>query len=195
MPEYDFRDNLITLARFSTPAEGAIARAQLQAEGIEAELSDAAATWLNHIGPDLIGTELLVRQGDVRRAREVLADVLGHHRAPSSSDAQDDEDEDDEDWSGEDWADDDEDYDEPWSEEAESPVTPPVSRAFRAAVIGAFLVLILPPVLNIYSCYLIVRYRLWETTAGWRYYAALGFNLVGFMAGWWLWSPYIVSPR
>jgi hypothetical protein len=194
MPEYDFRDNLISLGRFSTPVEGAIALAHLKGAGIEGHLSDTAATWLNHVGPDLIGTELLVRQGDVRRAREVLGDVIGGADAYRATD--DDEDDEDywaADWSGEDWADDDDDADEEWSEEAERRVTPPLSRAFRAAVIGAFLVLLLPPVLNLYSCWLIGRHRLWETADGWRYYAAIGFNVLAFVIGWWLWAPYVIG--
>jgi hypothetical protein len=183
MPEYDFRDNLISLGRFRTPTEGSIALARLEAEGIEAQLgSDSTATWLNYVGADLIGAELFVRQGDLRRAREVLAEVLEPHATPIAGD----DDEEDEDWSGEDWADDDDDdSSDEWNEEDEaSPTITPLSRAFRAAVIGC---IILPPLLNFYSFWLIFKHRLWETQDGWRYYASIVFNMLGFLTGWWFW--------
>ncbi len=182
MPEYDFRDNLISLGRFRTPTEGSIAAACLEAAGIEAQLgSESTATWLNYMGADLIGAELFVRQGDLRRAREVLAEALREHGGDVTADDREDGDE-DEDWSGEDWADNE---DDEWSEEDEAPRTvSPLSRAFRAAVIGC---IILPPLLNFYSFWLIFKHRLWETHDGWRYYASIVFNMLGFLMGWWFW--------
>lgn len=177
MSEYDFRDNLISLGRFNTPTEGSIARARLEEEGIPAQLgSDATATWLNYVGPDLIGAELFVRQGDLRRAREILAEVLEHPDSETE--------EEDEDWSGEAWSDDDDDDEWSAADEAAVVVTPPIVRAFRASIIGC---LLLPPLVNCYSCWLIVRHRLWESSDNGRYYGTLAFNALGFFVGWWLW--------
>jgi len=182
MGEYDFTNNLTTLSRFRTPTEAALAKNQLEVEGIEAHLEGThTATSLGHLGPDLVGASLLVRQGDLRRAREILAHLL-----PTEGE----EDTDDEDWSGEDWADDDyydeddDDY-EPYSEE---PVeTPPLTRAWRASVIGTFF---LPT--TIYSIWLIVQHQLWrpqpgETSVNWRFPAAMLLNLVGVVFFCFLW--------
>ncbi len=92
----------------------------------------------------------------------------------------------DDDWLGEDWADDEDTYDEPYSEEPEE--TPPVVRAWRAAVIGVVLMAFWTPflVLNFYSIWVIFEHRLWhpaERTSHWRYYAAFALNLFGIFFG------------
>ena len=181
MGDYEFRDNLVTLARFGTPAEAVIAQARLQEEGIDTSLVEShAATVFNHAGADLVGPKLLVRQGDLQKARDVLDDVLEH-----DNDEEELDDYDATDWTGEDWVDDDEDEDEEYSEEA--PETPPLTRAFRSAVIGAIALPLL--VLNLHSMVLIFRHRLWEPQSGksnanWRFYLALVFNAIGVLIFW-----------
>jgi len=173
MGEYDFTDNLVALTTFCNPSEASRASARLERVGIDACLGDDEPV------------ELLVRQGDLRQARKILADLL---RQPESQVDEDDGYEDDydaDDWSGEDWADDDEDDYEPYSEEPAE--TPPLTRAWRAALIGG---LLLPCLLiNIYSVWLIVQHQLWrpqpgETSVNWRFPAALFFNLVGVVFFW-----------
>jgi hypothetical protein len=188
MGDYDFTDNLVTLTRFRTPTEAALALARLEVEGIEASLDgDAAATSLGGIvGTDLVGSSLLVRQGDLRRARDLLADVLYEEdQQDEAADGYVPDNYDADDWSGEDWSDDE---DDPYEEYSEEPAeTPPLTRAWRAAVIGGVLLPILA--LNVYSLWLIYRHRLWEPRPGeksvnWRYYAALFFNLFGVLFFW-----------
>jgi hypothetical protein len=163
MDENDSSNDLATLAEFRSPLEAALAQARLAAEGIETTLDGAAtANWLNHVGPDLIGASLSVRQGDLDHAREVLSNI----RAEAST--ADDEEE------------------EPIEDEFVP--TPPMARAFRAAVIGAFL---FPPLLSIYSLAIIVKHRLWEpqpgeTSVNWRLPAALVFQVLGLLLFWWL---------
>jgi len=178
MGDYEFRDNLVTLARFGTPAEAVIAQARLQEEGIDTSLVEShAATVFNHAGADLVGPKLLVRQGDLQKARDVLDDVLEH-----DNDEEELDDYDATDWTGEDWVDDE---DEEYSEEALE--TPPLTRAFRSAVIGAIALPLL--VLNLHSMVLIFRHRLWEpqpgeSNANWRFYLALVFNAIGVFIFW-----------
>jgi len=185
MTEYDFRDNLVTLARFNSPTEAELARVRLANEGIESSVDGGATgTWLNHMGADLIGATLSVRQGDLREAREVLSDVLNASDDSSTNAEMEDEDDYDADWSGEDWADDDDDDEEEYSEEPAG--TPPLSRAFRAAIIGMAL---FPPLLNIYSMKVIFDHRLWEPrpreqSANWRFYVALAANAASLFIVW-----------
>lgn len=206
MGEYEFRDNLVTLATFQSATEAMMLKSRLEVDGIAAQVDgDVAATALNHIGAGLVSTRVVVRQGDLTRAREVLENIRplsedealpDHGGEDYSEDLGYDTDEDyyANDWSGEDWADDEdgweddgwEDDDEPYSEEPH--VTPPVKRAFRAAVIGAFL---LPPLLTIYSLAIIFRHRLWEPAEGeddvdWRVYASFLFHIIGLLFAWWL---------
>ena len=76
---------------------------------------------------DLVGASLLVRQGDLRRAREVLADLLEREASPhEDEDDSETDDYDAGDWSGEDWADEEDDDYEPYSEEPAE--TPPLTR-------------------------------------------------------------------
>lgn len=185
MAEYDFRDNLITLSRFTTPTEAELAQCRLAEEGIESILGESAtATWLNHVGPSLVGATLSVRQGDLRRARDVLADVLD-----SGADEADDEelsDYDADDWSGEDWSD-----EEDEQEYYEAPaLTPPLSRAFRASIIG---LLLFPPLLSAYALWIIINNRAWEPVkaddaVNWRLYPTLFLICMGTLIGWALWG-------
>ncbi len=190
MSEYDFRDNLVTIARFGTPLEASLALARLEQAGIVARVENAeTANWMNHVGSSLIGAELSVKQRDLEHAKRVLAEVSDHRETRDES--ADDE----EDWLGEDWADDDYDeYDdtdddddyEPYSEAP--PVTPPLTRAFRAAVIG---IILLPPLLNMYSIALIVYHELWKPLPGkthvdWRLPMTLVCNVFSLLVARWL---------
>jgi len=164
MGEFDFTDNLVALTQFRNATEAAQAISQLEQVGINACLDDESA-------------ELLVRQGDLRQSREVLADLMRRPESQSDYDADD--------WSGEDWADDEDDDYEPYSEEPAE--MPPLTRAWRAALIGGLLLPCL--VINIYSVWLIVQHELWrpqpgETRVNWRFPAALFFNLVGVVFFW-----------
>lgn len=203
MGEYEFRDNLVTLAVFHSATEASMLQARLEAEGITALVDgDVTTTMLSHIGAGLINTRVVVRQGDITQARAVLESVRlqEEDEEPLDNDEQyhlEEEDYDGDDWSGEDWADADGGYadgeyddwaddDEPYSEAP--PITPPVKRAFRAAVIGAFL---LPPLLTLYSLAIIIQHRLWEPAEGeeevdWRVYVSFVFHAIGLLFAWWL---------
>jgi len=196
---YDFTDNLVTLAKFRTIAEATMVQGRLEAAGIDVHTDeDNVASWY---GTGQAGAAIMVRQGDLRRAREVLEDVAAEENDDVDDDRYD-EDGDDwdvDDWSGEDWADDDEDDEE--EEYSEEPaVSPPLVRAWRAAVIGAIvlplmlvvgLVALFLIALNGYSLWLIVQHRLWEpqrgeTETNWRFYAAMLFNVIGLLIFWWI---------
>jgi len=194
MGEYDFTDNLVTLAKFPTLAEAAMVQSRLQDAGIDVHTDeDNVASWY---AMGQASAALMVRQGDFRRAREVLEDVAIEAKDESDSDLADAdaEDWDVDDWSGEDWADDSEEEDyEAYSEEPT--VSHPLSRAWRASVIGAIvlpLTLVVGPIalflfgLNVYSLWLIVEHRLWEPQRGetgtnWRFYLAMVFNGIGLL--------------
>ena len=65
--------DLVTIATFATSHEAGIARAELEASGIEAFVNDAASNiTLSHIGTALGGVKLQVNQQDAARAREEL---------------------------------------------------------------------------------------------------------------------------
>ena len=82
--------HLVSLLRFQTPTEGALAAARLEEEGIAAQLgSDATATWLSYMGPEIAAAELFVREEDAERAREILSAV--HHELDDIADEDDDE--------------------------------------------------------------------------------------------------------
>ncbi len=184
MGGYDFTDNLVTLTRFRSSTEATLALARLEAEGIDASLDgEAPAAPLGHLGADLVGASLIVRQGDYRRAKEILADL--EEDEDGKNEPLDDYDADD--WLGEDWADDDEDLYEEYSEEPT--FTPPLMRAWRAAVIG---IIFLP--MNLYSWWLILKYELWlpepdTAKSRWRFYATIAFNLIGLLFFWALIRP------
>ena len=194
MGEYEFRDNLVTLANFSSATEAALAQSRLEQHGISALVDgDVASTMLNHVGPGLVSARVVVRQGDLSQAREILQSMLPEQEHPgSAADEPWDDAWDEDDLLDEDWADDpyeDDPYDEePYSEEPAT--TPPVTRAFRAAVLGAIL---FPPLLTVYSLSIIVRHRLWEPQPGehrtdYRVYLSLLFNGLGFYFAWLLYG-------
>jgi hypothetical protein len=172
MSTFQPHEKLISLGRFNSLVEANLALACLEDEGITAQLgSDSTANWLNYMGPTITGPELWVREEDADRAREILEEVRQQHQ--SSADAEDDDDKEE----------DDENDDAPTT-------TPPKVRSFRAAVIG---VILLPPLLNFYSAWLIAHHRLWQSDDDARFYGAIFFNTIGFMLGWWLWLGKVVE--
>ena len=85
MGDYDFRDNLVTLAKFASPTEASLAHSRLEREGIDTVLDrEASSTMLSHIGADLVGSQLLVRQADLTRARDILESIRGENEEESS---------------------------------------------------------------------------------------------------------------
>jgi hypothetical protein len=164
MPTFEPHEKLVSLGRFNSLIEANLALACLEGEGIVAQLgSDSTANWLNYMGPTITGPEIWVREEDADRSREILEEVRQQHQ----TDADDGEEEDD-----------------------VPTATPPMVRSFRAAVIG---VILLPPLLNFYSAWLIVRHRLWQTDDDARFYGTLFLNVVGFLLGWWLWLGSVVQ--
>ena len=127
---------LVELTRFPSASEAALARGRLDAEGIRSELSgEAAANALSHLGSTLVGVRLLVSQQDAERAIAILGEE------PSSADLQ-----------GVDFGDDSDD-EPPDSEQAE--LCEDLLRAWRASLIGLVLC---PPLLNLYSMWLLMRH-------------------------------------
>lgn len=166
MSQSNANDNLISLGRFNSLVEANLAVACLEDEGIAAQLgSDSTANWLNYMGPTITGPELWVREEDADRAWNILEEVRQQHQRGADTPDEDDVENTDE-------------------EDDAVIVTPPMVRAFRASIIGC---LLLPPFVNCYSCWLIVRHRLWNTDDNWRYYGTLAFNSLGFFVAWWLW--------
>ena len=128
-------DDLVELARFPSSAEASIVRGRLDAEGIRSELyGEAVAGWFWHFGSAVGGVRLLVFKDNVDLAVEILD-------ADTSIDESWDIDFGDE--SSEDIND---------SEESQLPED--LIRAWRASLIGF---LLLPPLLNLYSTWVIIR--------------------------------------
>jgi len=186
-------DNLVAIAKFHSSAEAAIARSRLEEEGIESRLGEeATGSWFGSLyGGTIAGIKLIVHEYDAPLARHLLG-ILPDHLAGSAENETDDLEDEDEDWVGEDWADTDEDYDEPYSEEDDDPLSPEqmLTRAWRASVIG---VILLPPLFTCYSAWLILQHKLWEPLANqpnpnWRFYGALAFNLLALPMIWFWWN-------
>ncbi len=65
--------DLVTVAKFRTPAEAELARERLELEGIVAFCSNAMAVGvMPFLGNDLGGVELKVPKSELERAREIL---------------------------------------------------------------------------------------------------------------------------
>ncbi len=135
---------LTTIATFNTPAEAELTRIFLEEGGITAYLADAETVGMNWMfGVGVGGVKLQVAEADVRRATGILAgrkaraaagDDYGLRPRVAWAAGRDDEEEEE---------------DEPGSA-ADSDAT----RAWRAAVIG---LLLLPPLLHIYSAFLLLQ--------------------------------------
>jgi hypothetical protein len=148
-------DEWTPLARFGSVFEAEAARNLLEANDVPAFVeSDATAMWLWHLGANIVGPRVMVRRGDMGRAADILAVARDEATVAAAT-------------AGPPEADDRED------------VRPPreLVRAFRASVIG---ILLLPPLLNIYSMYLLYRGDFFRSTGDWRAPAALLTNAIVF---------------
>jgi len=143
--------DLVELARFPTSAEASIVRAQLECDGIQSELGDeAAASCLWHLGTAIGGVRLLVKREDAARALDII-------RTPSAIDETREMD------FGDNFDD-----DHPQDDSSELPED--LIRAWRASVIG---IALLPPLLNLYSTWLLLRNGLFVGRCGnWRVLAS-----------------------
>jgi hypothetical protein len=147
----------VTVGVFSTPEEAHLCKNRLEAEGIDVQLMDAETVGMAwYFGNALGGIKVQVRAEQAEEARQVLelhepvrAEDTVVEESPLS----------DECW--------DEDRLTPGhAEEAadtESPGDNSADRAFRAAVFG---MIALPPLLHLYSVYLLVRLDFSELPLG-----------------------------
>ena len=183
-------DSFVTIATFESAAEAELAQQLLTDEGIKAFLADVETVgMLSYVGSALGGIKLQVGSEDQRRARAILArrargqdessaDDYGHEalettsirRARPYAPAIEDDD-----------------------EFPECPADAMARRAWRAAVIGLF---ILPPLLNFYSVGLLLQ-LLWSedclTSKGrLALYGALAFDALGFAFGVACWSLFFM---
>ena len=154
---------LVQLARFHSSQEASIARSRLDADGIRSELSgEAMAGWFWHFGSAIGGVGLLVNEEDVQRA----SDILGESDAISDTPDID---------FGDDSTDERDDVDA-------RQLPGDLIRAWRASIIGIFL---LPPILNLYSMWLLLRNRLFRNQcSNWRVPASTLVNVavLGFIS-------------
>jgi hypothetical protein len=158
-------DQPIDIARFASVNEAAVARNALEAAGIPAFLDGAAtATWLWHFGTAIGGVRLFVRPGDVEQARAILS---GDDVEDASESRPEDACSPNDDWG------------EPEVEDEAASGTLPITRAWRAAIIG---ILFFPPLLSLYSMWLLIRHRLLFSgrtrPTDWRAVAAFAVNVV-----------------
>ena len=151
--------DLVELARFPSSAEASIVRCRLEVEGIRAKLDgEAMASWFWHLGTAIGGVRLLVNEDDVDRALEILK---------SNTPIDDTGEIDFGDESRDDVSD---------SEGSELPEA--LVRAWRASLIGFVL---LPPLLHVYSTWLLFRHRFFVGRCrNWRVLATCSANAVFF---------------
>lgn len=161
--------DLVELARFPSSAEASIVRSRLDAEGIRAELDgEAAASWLWHLGSAIGGVRVLINEDDADRALEIL-------RSDTSIDESQDIDFGDKS------------ADVPDREASELPID--LMRAWRASLIGFFL---LPPVLNLYSTWLLFRHQFFLGQChNWRVVATCFANAFVFALV--VWFSYLIA--
>ena len=135
--------DLIKIATFATPPEAELARNALALEGIESYLEgDTFVGWAWHLSDAVGGVKLLVGSDDTQRAIEILGppqsadDRASHSSAEATTVAPGPDD---------------------IEEDALSPTAvgdATARRAWRAAVLGLIL---LPPLLNVYSIWLLLE--------------------------------------
>jgi hypothetical protein len=161
--------DLVTIATFAEPAEATLARGVLQQEGIPCYLEGEeviAALWL--LGNATGGVKLQVPREHAERAVAILEDAAPQHEEPGTAEPEP------ADFEAE-AADD--------AEAGEARETDPgdalAVRAFRAAVLGIF---ILPPLVSLYSMWLLLRLSRNEkplsTLGTWKYSLAWAVNLL-----------------
>ena len=148
-------NDLIEVGRYNSAAEAALARNLLNDADISACIDgEAMAGWFWHLGSAIGGVKLLVGGQDAERATSIL------ETAPTKADL---------DAAG--FGDDSEEADDKMGEE----ISPELTRAFRASIMG---LCFLPPLLNFYSVYLLVRHNLFRAPRNWRVGAAITANCV-----------------
>lgn len=170
----DARDErLVTIASFADPASANIARSVLDSEGIAACLGAETANTMLPYGTAMGGVKLMVFAEQADKAKAILA---AHSAADFADSEVHDQQFDDEDDEGEDSI-------------IERERDDQLRRAWYAAVLGLFLC---PPLLSIYSMYLLLRHGLLvdepEAKSDWRSTAALLVNLLALVLGIAFWS-------
>jgi len=148
---------LVTVGVFATPEEAHLCRNRLEAEGIEAQLMDAETVGMAWIyGNALGGIKVQVRPQQMEEARRILE--LHEPVSPEDMDIEETP------LSDECWEEDrlqSSHVEEPT--EPQSPGDAAAQRAFRAAIFG---MIALPPLLHLYSLYLLVRLDFSELPLG-----------------------------
>ncbi|MDP6445162.1 MAG: DUF2007 domain-containing protein [Pirellulaceae bacterium] len=135
-------DRLVEIARAANDGEAAVIKAHLESVGIRSSIDgQAVAGWMWHLGSQISGIRVLVFESDAERAYEVLE---GRDDSPH------DEVDDAKHPPAESW--DDEERDD-----ALELLEDESKRAFRSAVIG---IVLLPPLLTLYSVWVLFRHRL-----------------------------------
>lgn len=162
--EIDPRDErLVTIASYADPIGANIARSVLDSEGIAACLgAETTNTMLSYYGSALGGVKLMVFADQADKAKAILAAHNAADFADSTDVAQATDEDDDEE-------------DSLQQRERDGHIR----RAWHAAVLG---LLLCPPLLNLYSMYLLVRHGLLvddpHLRANWRAMAAVVVNLL-----------------
>ncbi len=158
-------ERLVTIASFADPIGANIARSVLDSEGIAACLgAETTNTMLSYYGSALGGVKLMVFAEQADKAKAILA---AHSAADfADSDAPD-----------QGLVEDDDEEDSPQQRQRDGHIR----RAWHAAVLG---LLLCPPLLNIYSMYLLARNGLLvddpQFRGNWRTTAAIFVNLLAF---------------
>ena len=145
--------DLVTIACFPSSGEAAVARSLLAADEIRACLHDEVTSdSLWHLGTAIGGVKLLVHRQDADRALALLSGtIVPASDAATSFDATHEN-----------------------NGNADAPyVSPMITRAFRASILG---MIFFPPVLSVYSTYLIFRHRLLAKPRNWRVTVAVCAN-------------------
>ncbi len=169
--------NLRVVGKFPSSAEAELARSILRAEGITSRVQQGElVTTLSFWGTALGDVRLAVAERDAPRALTILRE-LRDRAAQAELDADDETWDDDLPLYGEGGYAEDEEEEEGLSTSPH--VHPELIRAYRAAIIGLF---ILPPVLNFYSLWIIVRNRLWREE-NWRFPVTIIINILGGLVG------------
>ena len=161
------------VATYSNPSEAGLAIQILAEAGIKAKADqEAASTWLWHLSVAIGGIHVLVLQPDLEEARRILAEDSSHLAEVQEEVASQQKSE---------------------EEPEDSELAKLRNRALRASIFG---IIIFPPLLNLYSVYLIFKHQLWAEENGGSeptfIFTAL-FNTVSFMFGYALYFPGILD--
>ena len=174
-------ESLEVLTSYASAVEAGFAQQILEEAGIQARVGgESTATNLSYVGTAIGGAKLLVRRRDLADAAQVLRDQNTSTEGFQWPDFPDDEDESEADESAS----------QGQQRSSALEPSPELLRAYHAAIIGLF---IFPLMVQIYSLYLIVRYRLFLPDRGgndWRFYVAMIANTVGMFLtrAFWSWE-------